>query len=86
MTLSVAAIRNASMSTVAEIQEAISRLSPQEYCELMAVLHPCEEDDWDRQMRTDAEGGKFATMNEQAEADYAAGRTTPLDRIIEGEA
>jgi hypothetical protein len=26
------------MSTVAEIKEAIDRLSPQEYCELMSVL------------------------------------------------
>jgi len=65
------------MSTVAEIQEAISRLSPQKYCELMAMLHPSEEDDWDRRMKTDAEGGKFATMNEKAEADNAAG---PGDR------
>jgi hypothetical protein len=28
------------MSTVAEIKEAIAKLSPQEYCELMAELYP----------------------------------------------
>ncbi len=50
------------MSTVAEIKEAIDRLSPQEYCELMSVLHPFEDDDWDRQMKADAEAGKLTVM------------------------
>jgi len=55
------------MSTVTEIKEAIDRLAPQEYCELMSVLHPFEDDDWDRQMKADATAGKFAAMNEKAE-------------------
>lgn len=55
------------MSTVTEIKEAIDRLAPQEYCELMSVLHPFEDDDWDRQMKVDATAGKFAVMNEKAE-------------------
>jgi len=71
------------MSTVAEIKEAIDRLSPQEYCELMSVLHPFEDDDWDRQMKADAAAGRFVAMNERAEQEYAAGRTRPLSDIIE---
>ena len=55
------------MSTVAEIKEAIDRLSPQEYCELMSVLHPFEDDEWDRQMKADVAAGKFVAMNEKAE-------------------
>ena len=55
------------MSTVTEIKEAIDRLSPQEYCELMSVLHPFEDDDWDRQMTADVAAGKFVAMNEKAE-------------------
>jgi hypothetical protein len=55
------------MSTVAEIKEAIDRLSPQEYCEQMSVLHPFEDDDWDRQMKADAAAGRFVAMNERAE-------------------
>jgi hypothetical protein len=48
------------MSTVAEIKAAIDQLSPQERCELEALLHPWAEDDWDRQMTADAEpGGKL---------------------------
>ena len=33
----------------------------------MSVLHPFEDDDWDRQMKVDATAGKFAAMNEKAE-------------------
>jgi len=71
------------MSTVAEIKKAIDRLAPQDYCELMSVLHPFEDDDWDRQMKADDAAGKFAAMNEKAEQEYAAGRTRPLSDIIE---
>ncbi|MCX6922515.1 MAG: hypothetical protein NT154_04770 [Verrucomicrobia bacterium] len=51
------------MSTVAEIKRAIEKLSPQECCELEALLHPWPDDDWDRQMQGDAEpGGKLHEM------------------------
>jgi hypothetical protein len=51
------------MSTVAEIKRAIEQLSPQERCELEALLHPWPDDDWDRQMQADAEpGGKLHEM------------------------
>ena len=49
----------------------------------MSVLHPFEDDDWDRQMKADATAGKFAAMNERAEQEYAAGRTRPVSDIIE---
>lgn len=71
------------MSTVAEIKEAIDRLSPQEYCELMSVLHPFDDDDWDRQMKADVAAGKFVAMNEKAEQEYAVGRTRPLSDVTE---
>ena len=51
------------MSTVAEIKRAIDKLSPQERCELEALLHPWPDDDWDRQMRADAEpAGKLSYL------------------------
>ena len=58
------------MSTVAEIKEAIDRLSAQDYCELMAGLHPFEDDDWDRLMKADAAAGKFTVMNERADCAW----------------
>ena len=63
------------MSTVAEIKAAIDQLSPQERCELEALLHPFEDDDWDRQMKRDAEpGGKLYKLMEASEKSAAAGK------------
>jgi hypothetical protein len=64
------------MSTVAEIKEAIAKLSPREYCELMAELHPpIPDDEWDTQMKADAAAGKFDEMNRRALAEHKAGLT-----------
>lgn len=63
------------MSTIAEIKEAIARLSPREYCELMAELHSFPDDEWDRQMKADAAAGKFDEMNRRALAEHEAGQT-----------
>ena len=62
------------MSTVAEIWSAIQELSLQERCELEALLHPFEDDDWDRQMKRDAAAGKFDNLHREAEAAAKVGR------------
>jgi hypothetical protein len=67
------------MSTVAEIKAAIDRLSLQERCELEALLHPFEDDDWDRQMKRDAElGGKLYKLMEESEKNAEAGKLVDL--------
>ena len=74
------------MSTVSEIKEAIAKLSPQEYCELMAELRPgLADDEWDKQMKAAAAAGKFDEMNRRAEDDFRAGRCDPLERMFEKE-
>jgi hypothetical protein len=70
------------MSTVAEIFNAIKGLSLQERCELEALLHPFEDDDWDKQMKADAAAGKFDKLHDAAEAEHAAGKTIPLTDIL----
>jgi hypothetical protein len=70
------------MSTVAEIKAAIDQLSPEERCELEALLHPYADDDWDRQMKRDAAAGKFDTLNRDSDAAHAAGKTIPLNDIL----
>lgn len=72
--------------SVAEIHDAITHLSPQEYCELMAALCPSlKDDEWDLQMKADVAAGKFDAMNARADADFAAGRCAPLDRMFKEE-
>ena len=64
-----------SMSTVAEIKAAIDRLSPQERCELEALLHPFPDDAWDEEMRADASpGGKLHRLSEASKIDALAGK------------
>ncbi len=63
------------MSTVAEIKAAIDQLSLQERCELEALLHPWPDDDWDRQMKRDAEpGGKLYKLMEESEKNAKSGK------------
>lgn len=73
------------MSTVAEIQEAIAKLSPREYCELMAELHPTADDDWDIQMKADAEAGKFDFIDAEIASAKRDSTLVPLERIFEEE-
>lgn len=47
------------MTTLLEIKAAIDRLSPRDYCELMAMLHPAADDDWDRQIAADLAAGRL---------------------------
>jgi hypothetical protein len=73
------------MSTVAEIKSAIDKLSPQERCELETLLHPWADDDWDRQMQTDAEpGGKLHDLMLVSRKNAEAGnlRDFPLKNEI----
>ena len=63
------------VTKVEEIKAQIDLLSPQERCELEALLHPFPDDDWDPQMAADAEpGGKLHKLKLDAEEDAKAGR------------
>jgi hypothetical protein len=67
------------MSTVAELKATIDQLSPQARCELESLLHPFEDDDWDRQMKQDAEpGGKLYRLMEASEKNAKAGKLIDL--------
>ena len=72
------------MSTVAEIKEAIGKLSPREYCELMADLYPHMPDDaWDKQMKADAASGKLDFIDRNIEKARREGTLISLERVLE---
>ena len=73
----------ARMSTVAEIKEAIAKLSPEKYCELMVELFPHPDDEWDRQMKADAEAGRLDFIDRNVKEAVAKGATTPLEIGLE---
>jgi hypothetical protein len=70
------------MNTVEEIRTAIGRLSLEERAQIVAELCGWNDDDWDRQMKSDAAAGKFDSLNCEADAAHAAGRTRPLNDIL----
>lgn len=72
------------MSRVEEIKAAIDQLTPQERCELAALLNPAEEDDWDRQMKKDAEPGeKLHRIMEAANKEYEQDKSLPFPKPAE---
>ena len=69
------------MSRVEEIKAAIDQLSPEERYELAALLNPVEEDDWDRQMKKDAEPGKkLNRIKEAANKEYKQDKSLPFPK------
>ena len=70
------------MTTLLEIKAAIEKLSPRDYVELMAMLHPPVDDAWDRQMMADAAAGRLDRLVEEARADITAGRSRPLEELL----
>ena len=70
------------MSTVAEIQQAITRLSPAERRQLARWFEEALEDAWEAQIEEDIKAGRLNDLIAQADADIAAGRVKPLDEVL----
>ena len=62
------------MSTVEQIKAAINQLSLEERAELAGWLHGWADDEWDRQMRRDAESGRLDKLVAEVDAEIDAGR------------
>jgi hypothetical protein len=64
--------------SLAEIKTAVDRLSPKEFAELVAFIRERNEDAWDREFEEDVATGKLDQLGSKADADFEAGRCTPL--------
>ena len=71
------------MSTVQEIETAIQKLKPQEIHKVADWLQELREGLWDKQIDADAKAGRLDKLAEKALEDYRAGRTKPLDEILD---
>jgi hypothetical protein len=68
-----------SITSLKEIEAAISKLTPQEYDELLDWLSDrMPPQPIDAQLKADLEAGRMDERIRRAKADYEAGRTTPL--------
>ena len=70
------------MSTVAEIIDAVKHLDEDEKGEFLEKLAEVDFDDaWDRQMAADAKAGRLDFLLKELDEDIAAGRVKPIDEI-----
>jgi hypothetical protein len=72
------------MSTVAEIEAAISNLPPQDFAQIRDWLLERDNLLWDKQIEEDAATGRLDSIIAEIEGDIAAGRTKPLNEVING--
>ncbi|MDA1276593.1 MAG: hypothetical protein O2960_21455 [Verrucomicrobia bacterium] len=73
------------MCTVEEIEAAIAKLPEDEFWKLTDRLIALREDEWDRQIESDAKTGKLDKLWEKAKTDIETGRVKPLDEFLDNE-
>ena len=71
------------MSTVEEIEAAVRGLSATDQARLAQRLQNLLWEAWDLQIEEDAKAGRLDQVLAEVEADIAAGRTKPLDEILD---
>ena len=73
------------MSTVAEIESALSQLPVKDARAVADWLQEYLDAKWDKQMDEDIAAGRLDPLWEKAKADIAAGRVKPLDEVLNDE-
>jgi hypothetical protein len=66
------------MSTIQEIERAVSDLSPEELSRFRAWFLEFDAQVWDEQLESDVASGRLQALAEEARADLRAGRTRLL--------
>ena len=66
------------MSTVEEIKAAIQRLQPADQNALIQWINQWADDEWDKQIKADIEGGRLDGLLNQARADIKGGRAREM--------
>lgn len=63
---------------IAEIESAITKLSPSDVSALMAWLEAYHSQLWDLEIENDLEAGKLDSLLQQVEEEFGAGLAKPL--------
>ncbi len=66
------------MSTVDEIEIAVSKLSPEEQVRFRHLFFEFDAGEWDKQIERDVDAGRLDQLAEQALKHLQEGRCTPL--------
>jgi hypothetical protein len=71
------------MSSVAEIEQAIAKLSAGEFVELERWLATIRNRKWDQQIEVDSASGALDSLLREVEEDVAEARTRPTDELCD---
>lgn len=64
--------------SIQELEKAISQLSNDEFMHLAQWIDEYRAEKWDRQIEADIRAGRLDEAGRRADADFDAGRCTPL--------
>ena len=64
--------------SVEELEKVVSGLSPAELAQFVQWFEEYLADLWDKQIETDIQAGRLDDVGHRADADFEAGRCTPL--------
>lgn len=64
--------------TLEQIKKAIPNLTLEERAEVARCLHDWQDDDWDRQIKSDLAAGKLDKLLSEVDADIAQGKLSDL--------
>jgi len=64
--------------SVQEIESEVARLAPKELAAFTTWFEEFVASAWDRQLEADVAAGKLDHLAKKADADFEAGRCTPL--------
>lgn len=70
------------MTSLSQIEAAITQLSEVEARKLLDWLQVYLDDAWDRQIEADAKLGRLDELIQRAEVDIAEDRIKPLDELL----
>jgi hypothetical protein len=73
------------MSSVAEIEEAITKLAPEEFVRLERWFDAERNRKWDRQIEEDAESGKLREVYQRLQSENKGQPAVPLDEFLDNE-
>ena len=71
------------MSSVAEIEQAVAKLSSQDFVEFERWFEAERNRKWDQQIEADSNSGALDFLLKEVEEDIANGRTRPADEILD---
>jgi hypothetical protein len=66
------------MSTLAQIEDAVRKLTPADQAAFDAWYEEYKASEWDKQIERDIASGRLDWLAAEAKADHAAGRCTDL--------